>query len=302
MNQYYNYKKWRLAKIIAEHRPEYSYPGSELLTSSYPSKIKGFRVEGKESGNYPTKHKVDNYPNYSVPMVDMNCPTLESGEKLKGDLNEVLHNLRYVIPYTENPTLPDITIRHNNNLLSSPPSFTKYPALDHFGLSIPIRDTGVPGDTSPTKNALALYAGAMLHNVFDTHLKDKRSLLNFPVLDEIQDKDIFYTPEDIDEHSIFHPKNIVEFSNDTHSPYVRKNYTPDQDKLENLGLVVAHAGSSLYREYLDHKGEGESFEDYLLKTDNGHTSEKERLLHNLIIQMVQGWHLPDGKKEETVEK
>jgi len=297
VNQYYNYRKWRLARYNygpTEHDDFWGTYKSEGEHSFAPAK----KGSDGMSDFSPTREKIDNYPDHESPGGTVQSSSRKAISYIHDGLNKVLDNLRYVLPHSAMFQRPQVSISHAHYPHEAETTYEKFSPTRFIVASRIIRNK------RQINQALAHYAGALFHNVllgYNEHhvpsVIDHSGHSNsyFPALDEMQETGEFPGLQDIPTKSIFHPKKIKALEKDVPGGLPHRKAAKQSiltNKIEDLGLVAAHRGSELYKQYLD-QGHPGTFEDFLTHSDFNLTSTKDKLMHDLLIQMVQGLHLPE---------
>lgn len=276
-----NYRKWRLARANFKdlyHEPTLGYTTERDRYIPY------------DSDDPITKQSIDENPDKDTNRLRTSSHNHGRLLRMNSGLDKVLEDLKYVVPGTPSFLKPHGMLTHLQN--APPSSYVKYDKYFTY--------SGYVGDDQDSLHkALGEYAGSLLHNFFyqytdsavDPSSKHLHNNAQLPVLDEIEDSNEQYSPADVPESSIFHPKNLVKTTTKPITHRKSDVHNPRVQKMEDIGLVAGHTASELYKRYLD-RGYSGTFEEYLEKEHHNPSSNKQRLIHELIRQLVQGWHLP----------
>jgi hypothetical protein len=299
MNQYYNYKKWRLAR----------HQGETVRYSPFRYVI---QTEPNPITEYDDKRKT----NATRSIIDRNAESENIGGQLSAydpyllnnlqeGVNRVLHNLRYVTPsHRVNRPVPYIDIRHPS-LSPNANGENKYSKQEPSSFSV---WQDIDGSPSSMNDALSNYAGNIFHNILagyrniqgpllasENGLNTHNNIEQAPFFDQMEEAGIENSLSDIPEHSMFHPRkiNVATIGPKPDNPHRKSGRTsPFQQKLEDLGLILAHRGAEAYKKYLK-SGHPGTLEQFLEETDKDHPSEKESMWHSLLLHLVKGLHLPE---------
>lgn len=313
MNQYYNYKKWRLSKLGNRIDKE----GHSVYFPSY------------YNDSNMSKQTIDEKPENTGPLTLLFHPHYPVD--IEPHINKLLENLKYAIPQTYRPERPELSI------------FPKYSTgpdkhilkvahgdyEDSDNKTIPFSKYQYEANIEPDNvdslhKALSNYAGAsifhVLHRVHDFHNDISDHVSTFPGIQDIQE----YMEEDpkgfdslIKKHSpvresMFHSSNISnrklgDFTGDEkriEKPYSKSGYARLHEK---LAAILGNETEKAYNKYLklppDKQG---SFLDYVIKNrDSMFTGQPEGeksyepatfhedVLHRLLVSILKGHHLAD---------
>lgn len=303
MNQYYNYKKWRLARFISEQ-----HPNIIAMTSGDGSKNQPIKGEiSKSLIDSRTTHPIQGYISHDEDnryQEDIEGYPGNQKQHIIRGVNKVLHDLRYVTPSTYHLP-PPVRIIKNPNVGSELTRET--PGRHTISSEIYTLKRDLP-------MALAHYAGSIFqdilagyasHNI-ESEFKRNPYLHNqatHPALDKMEELGIHNSLEDIPYSSPFHYDRVqVDSDNQDLEPESVHAHRKDgpssqfQRKMEDLALILGYRGGAKYFKYLPTASK-ETFEEFLERTqddiEKNEDYDKEKLWHEFILQLVRGEHLKD---------
>lgn len=349
MNQYMNYRKWRLSQLNV--RPLTTYPEGSSNPSRFYSTSENKEFPDRSYVDPLTRKIIDDNPDSGTSIVSTSAADHQSLLRINDGISRVLSNLKYVAAPISLFHRPTIGISHTDN----PPYSGEDSGTFNFDKGISaLSSYHTVRSEEDIRRALANYAGAIFHKVFHGYSENpnpysvsEHSNKYLPAIDEMEDSGIHYTLDDIPTDSPFHYANIqryipgqvdnlpiLERHDHRKSPYG----SPTTHRMEDLSFVLGHHGARLYKDYLDSRTE-DSFEQYLIdmlepsesgknlenkEVDPGNEyngvvkrrnrgkpppggnkqnisienklhpksmSKKDRLIHEAILQLVQGLHL-----------
>lgn len=274
MNQYYNYKKWRLSKLNVDHHDALT---PYRLLSSYPQGLYHPDIsEGSEGSKVPiTKEHVDNYPEQFGPHV------LDMQEVSEGYINRLLNDLKYMGVTKEGSAFPHISFQGRGESVYNPSTNTFLPREHAHYSSTP---------------AFPTYAGLVVYNALKHPSHDDfRSYIDQSEEDNPYHEREFADHLDMErnngpfrnEDNIFYGNNIPRAENQPDDEY--------HNKMEMYRKLMGHIASRRYHDYDSERGMGlteDSFADYLQKSPR---YGEEHMLYDLMLDkltsMARGDHL-----------
>ena len=273
MNQYMNYKKWRLSRLNVNANDPLEPRG---LVSSSPESL--YHPDIGDNEKVPiTKEHVDNYPTQFGPHV------LGLQDASQEYINRLLDDLKYIGVTKEGSAFPAMYFSSEGK-----EGDKVYRQKDNVFLPRKHVDNSTP--LFPTYAGLVVYNALKYpsHNDFSSYIDQSEEEnpsheQEFTDLLDMERNNFPFRNED----NIFYGNNIPKPENQPNDEY--------HNKLETYRKLMGHIASRRYLDYMEARDRGttrDSFADYLEKITKGKTGNRlYDLLLDKLTSMAKGEHL-----------
>lgn len=279
---YCNYRKWRLSQFIKQkrYRPEFNPDG--FRRDTIPSDIPHYsnvyfnnyyepEQRTEEHDNPLTREDVEHEEgDHHMPRnLSLDTESEDSIKSLGHSVKHLLDNIRFVLPPVSSKGSLRIPKFHYQEVPRMPgyfsiSSYIPDNEIDKFMMSHPEK----------RNSALAYYVGSRFHNTLE------HPNFSHPLLDKIEEEGHRYPAKHIPKASPF------------------RELTSKSD----LSRIMGYYSSRLYEKYMKDNPQGSdkiSFLDYAKKLNTGKSSERVRILHNILTDILEGQHLPTSKANKV---
>lgn len=269
---YCNYRKWRLSQFIKQKRYKNEFNPDRVAETDGFYYNTHLNIRGKEGDDVPlTREDVADVDegDYHIPEVSLSADSESNIRGLSKDVKQLLDNIKFALPPGSRGDSFKIPRFHGDEISTPYTDFSinNYEpddGINKFLMFHPERR----GD------ALAYYVGSRVHNVVD------HPNFSHPLMDKIADERHKYPAKDI-------PKD---------SPF---REIPSKS---DLSRIMGYYSSRLYENYMTYNSRAKnkmSFLEYAKKLGTEKSSERVRILHNILIDILEGQHLPTSKANKV---
>lgn len=295
MNQYINYKKYRLSLLNKLHDNSSSDANPHLAPENSITVYGRSHPGGNPEPLPVTRESIDKNRLAFSPNATFTEHPSEVG-LLRQNIDEVLHNLRYVENNDGSPVAksskPSLRLHSTANPIHVPfesGTYTRHQDKASPAHTYSHSHNGHMVD-SHLHSIASEYAGSVVHSFFDKYLTDKHSIHSpLPGMDDLIDMGHHRLPYMVPGDSPFHASKVGIRS----SPN-----TPTALITAKLAGIMGHRTSGLYKDYMRNgSADDQSFADYVRdqgpKKSKPEDSMRELILHKMLLHVLDGHHLPE---------
>lgn len=269
---YCNYRKWRLSQFIKQKRYKNEFDPDRFICTGalYRNDHTNSRAEEGYDATLKREDVEDvDEGDYHIPKISLISDSSSNISSLSKNVKQAIDNIKFVLPpgsRKEALKIPELRVQE----WEAP--------YTHFDIAKYISDDVINNFLTfhPERrgDALGHYVGTRVHNVVD------HPNFSHPLMDKIKDERHKYPAKNI-------PKD---------SPF---REIPSKS---DLSRIMGYYSSRLYENYMTYNSRAKnkmSFLEYAKKLGTEKSSERVRILHNILTDILEGQHLPTSKANKV---